>query len=162
MNVNVAQFKQGIDTSVLKQVSAEILKRAAEKNNQYVNTNSVNNVFKAASIGVDLYKGNVDNNTARQIAMNNSGLNVQLSQNVQNAIKFLNTQASVHKTVEGKIAVAVTEAASETKTVQTPSFNNIISMAAGKDKNSSNPKYRGELLNFKREEKSEEINNIFA
>jgi hypothetical protein len=164
MNVQNSQFKLGIDTGMLREVSAEILKRAAEKNNQYINTGSVNTIFKPADIGIDLYKGTVDNNTARQIAMNNSGLSVQLNQNVLDAIRFLNTQASVHKSVEGKITVAVNsgETAAETKIVQTPSFNQIVSMSTGKDKNGSNPKYNGELLNFKKKEAQEEVTNIFA
>ena len=38
-----AQYKLGIDTTTLKQVSNEILKRAAEKNSQYnTNTSSLN------------------------------------------------------------------------------------------------------------------------
>ena len=164
MALSVNNFKPGIDTSILKEVSAEILKRAAEKNSQY-NTGSVNNVFKSADLGVDLYRGSVDNNTARQIAMTNSGLNVQLNQNVLASINFLNAQAAknVHKNVEGKMTVAVNETVENEKATQAPSqFNSIVSLAAGKDKNSSNPKYNGELLGFVKEEKNEEIENIFS
>ena len=51
-----AQYKLGIDTTTLKQVSNEILKRAAEKNSQYnTNTSSLNNIFKNTNnIGIDL------------------------------------------------------------------------------------------------------------
>ena len=111
MNVN-AQYKLGIDTATLQQVSQEILKRAQNKNSQYnANTATVNNVFKPADIGIDLYKGNVDTKIARQIALNNSGLQIQLNQDVLNSIKYLNSQAAqnVQKNVEGKITIALNE-----------------------------------------------------
>lgn len=157
MNVYNAQYKLGIDRTTLQQVSQEILKRANEKNNQY-NVHTVNNVFKPADIGVDLYKGNVDLNTAKQIALNNSGLQIQLNQNVLNSIKYLNTQAvqNIHKNVEGKITVALNEGVGNTqKTPEAPKFNSIVSLATGKDKNGSAPSYKGEFLFIKRNEKTE-------
>ena len=157
LSVYNSQFKTGIDASVLKEVSQEILRRAAAKGGQS-NTGSS---FSGADLGVDLYKGSVDASTARQIAMTNSGVNIQLNQNVMESIKFLNTQAAVHKNVEGKITVAVNESVEQEKTIKSPAqFNSIVSLAAGKDKHGSNPSYRGELLQIKKEEK--EDNNIFA
>ncbi|MDR1327033.1 MAG: hypothetical protein LBJ74_01355 [Heliobacteriaceae bacterium] len=157
LSVYNSQFKTGIDTSVLKEVSQEILRRAAAKSGQ----NNTGSSFLGADLGVDLYKGSVDANTARQIAMNNSGLNVQLNQNVMESIKFLNTQAAVHKNIECKITIAVNEASEQAKAVKSPAqFNSIVSLAAGKDKHGSNPSYRGELLQIKKEEKEE--NNIFG
>ena len=157
LSVYNSQFKTGIDASVLKEVSQEILRRAAAKSGQS-NTGSS---FVKADLGVDLYKGSVDANTARQIAMNNSGLNVQLNKNVMESIKFLNTQAATQKNVEGKITIAVNEAAEQAKAVKTPAqFNSIVSLAAGKDKHGSNPSYRGELLAVKKSEEKED--NIFA
>lgn len=159
MNVN-AQYKLGIDTTTLQQVSQEILKRAAEKNSQYnVNTSSVNNIFKPADIGLDLYKGNVDTNVARQIAMNNSGLQVQLNQEVLNSINYLNTKAAqnVQKNVEGKITIALNEGVGNvSKNDAAPKFNSIISLAAGKDKNGSAPSYKGEFLFIKKDKEKEE------
>lgn len=158
MSVYNAQYKLGIDTTTLQQVSQEILKRANEKNNQY-NVHAVNNIFKPADVGVDLYKGNVDVNTAKQIALNNSGLQIQLNQEVLNSIKYLNTQAvqNIHKKVEGKITVALNEGVGNTqKTAEAPKFNSIISLAAGKDKNGSAPSYKGEFLFIKREKEKDE------
>ena len=68
----------GIDRSVLKEVSQEILKRAAEKNQQY-NVHTVTRNTQVREMGIDLYNGTVDNNTARQIAMNNSGLQIHFT-----------------------------------------------------------------------------------
>lgn len=160
MNVN-AQYKLGIDTTTLRQVSQEILKRAAEKNSQY-NTTSANNIFKSADIGLDLYKGNVDTKIARQIALNNSGLQIQLSQNVLDSIQYLNAKAAqnVQKNVEGKITIALNEGVGNTqKTESAPKFNSIISLAAGRDKNGSAPSYKGEFLFIKREKEKEEAIN---
>lgn len=168
LGVYNSQFKTGIDTSVLKEVSQEILKRAAEKNNQFnVNSSSVSGFFKSADLGLDLYKGNVDSQTARQIAMNNSGLQIQLNQNVMQSIQYLNAKAAqnIQKNVEGKITVALNEGVGNARQIdETPKFNSIVSLSTGKDKNGSNTAYRGELLFVKKEdEKTDEIgNNIFA
>ena len=136
MSVYNAQYKLGIDTTTLKQVSNEILKRAAEKNSQYNTSSSSvnNNIFK----NPDLYNGKVDTVVARQVAMNNSGMQIQLNQEVLKSIQYLNTQAAqnLQKNVEGKITVALNEGVGNTqKNGETPKFNSIISLAAGKDKN---------------------------
>ena len=161
MNVTLSQnLKTGIDASVIKEVSAEILKRAHAKTAQNVQQQ----VFTSQETGIDLYQGRVDSTTARQIAMNNSGFQIQLNQNVMDSIKFLNTQAAqqVSKNVEGKLAFAVYEGAEVQKAAETPKQNSIVSFATAKDKQGSNPFYHGELLNNgKKEDKKEEI-NIFA
>lgn len=158
MSVYNAQYKLGIDTSVLKQVSQEILKRAAEKNSQY-NTSSTNNIFKSADLGLDLYKGNVDTNVARQVAMNNSGFQIQLNSEVLQSIQYLNAKAAqnVQKNVEGKITVALNEGVGNVHNNDAaPKFNSIISMSAGKDKNGSAPSYKGEFLFIKKDKEKEE------
>lgn len=159
MNVN-AQYKLGIDTTTLKQVSQEILKRAAEKNSQYnADTSRVNTVFRPADIGIDLYKGNVDTKIARQVALNNSGLQIKLNQEVLNSIQYLNSKAAqnVQKNVEGKITVALNEGVGNSvKTEKAPENNGIMSLAAGKDKNGSAPSYKGEFLFIKRQKEQDE------
>ena len=162
MSVYNAQYKLGIDTTTLKQVSNEILKRAAEKNSQYNTSSSSvnNNIFKnVQNIGIDLYKGNVDTTVARQVAMNNSGMQIQLSQDVLKSIQYLNTQAAqnIQKNVEGKITVALYEGVGNTqKAENAPKFNSIISLATGKDKNGSAPSYKGEFLFIKKDNEKEE------
>lgn len=156
-----AQYKLGIDTTTLKQVSNEILKRAAEKNSQYnTNTSSLNNIFKNANnIGIDLYSGKVDTNVARQVAMNNSGFQIQLNQEVMQSIQYLNAKAAqnVQKNVEGKITVALNEGVANTQKTETAhAFNSIISLGAGKDKNGSAPSYKGEFLFIKKDKENEE------
>ena len=159
MNVN-AQYKLGIDTATLQQVSQEILKRAAAKNSQYnADTTKVNNIFRPADIGIDLYKGNVDTKVAKQIALNNSGLQIQLNQEVLNSIQYLNMKAAqnVQKNVEGKITIALNEGVGHTeKTEKAADRNSIVSLATGKDKNGSAPSYRGEFLFIKKQKEQEE------
>lgn len=159
-------YKLGIDTSVLKEVSAEILKRAESKNSQYSVNSSFGSVLKTTELGVDLYKGNVNTQVAKQIALNNSGLNIQLSENAQKAIQFLNSQAAqrVAKNVEGKMTIAVNDVTEQPKAMPTPVFNSIISNAASKDKKGSNPFYHGELLadGSKKGENAEEPKSIFG
>lgn len=159
MSVYNAQYKLGIDRTTLQQVSQEILKRANEKNSQY-NVHSSNNIFKSSDIGVDLYNGKVDVNTAKQIALNNSGLQIQLSQDALNSIKYLNSHATqnVQKNVDGKITVAMNEGVGNTqKTSEPAKFNSIISLATGKDKNGSAPSYKGEFLFIKKEKEQDEV-----
>ena len=154
----------GIDASVLKEVSSEILKRAHAKTAQNVQQRA----FTGAELGIDLYQGKVDNSTARQIALNNSGLQIQLNENVMNSIKFLNAQAAqqVAKNVEGKIAFAVYEGSDVQRAPEMPKFNSIISYATSKDKQDSNPFYHGELLNNGKQEEQQQQQhqevNIFA
>ena len=93
--------------------------------------------------------------------MNNSGLQIQLSQSALDAISTLNSKAAqnIQKSVEGKMTVAVNEITVQEQKTTTPKFNSIISLAANKDKNGSNPFYHGELLmanTGKKEEKTEE------
>ncbi len=164
ISVNYNQnFKTGIDTSILKEVSAEILKRAQAKAMNVQSGRTIS--FTTTDLGLDLYQGKVDTNTARQVAMNNSGLQIQLNQNILDSIKFLNTQAAqkVQKNVEGKIAFSVYEGADVQKAAETPKFNSIVSFGTAKDKNGSNPFYHGELLanGQKKEDKREDI-NIFG
>lgn len=161
MSVYNAQYKLGIDTNTLKQVSNEILKRAAEKNSQY-NTSSASNtnIFKnTQNLGIDLYNGKVDTTVARQVAMNNSGIQIQLNQDILKSIQYLNSQAAqnLQKNVEGKITIALNEGVGNTqKTEAAPKFNSIISLAAGKDKNGSAPSYKGEFLFIKKDKEKDE------
>lgn len=162
MALSVSQnLDLGIDRATLQQVSQEILKRAAQKNSQYsVNNNNTQNFIQQRDLGVDLYKGNINSDVARQIAMNNSGLQIQLSQNTLAAINSLNSKAAqnVQKNVEGRMTVAVNEITVQEQKTTIPKFNSIISLAADKDKNGSNPFYHGELLmsNSKKEDNQDD------
>ena len=159
-------YKLGIDASVLKEVSAQILKRAEAKNSQYNVNNSFGNVLKVTELGIDLYSGKVDLGTTRQIALNNSGLNIQLSDSAKQAIQFLNSQAAqnISKNVEGKISINLNETVESQPTKPVPAFNSIISSGTNKDKNGSSPFYQGEIFNQKdkKDKNHDEPNSIFG
>lgn len=165
LSVSQNYYNLGIDKATLNQVSQEILKRAAEKNSQYKTADNYN-FFQPRDLGIDLYNNKIDTATQKQIALNNSGLQIQLSQEAMNAIYTLNTKAAqnVQKNVEGKMTVAVNEITVQEQKNPTPKFNSLISLAANKDKNGSNPFYHGELLmnNSKKEEKQDDKQSIFA
>ncbi len=112
-------------------------------------------------MGVDLYKGGVDTNTARQIAMNNSGMQIQANNSVLASVNFLNAQAALKAAENGRHNIVINEAPSEVKDTKAPQFNKLISLSTGKDKNGSNQKYNGEFLKFTKDEKKEE-SNIFG
>ncbi len=164
MSFDVSAKFNGIDKSVLKEVSQEILKRAHAKNAEF----NVNSSFKTASqakqeLGLNLYNGSVDSNTARQIALNNSGLQIQLNQNVLDSIKYLNSQAAQRNAnnLEGRLTADINEISTKVVSPENPTLTQgILSFATDKDKSGSQTPYRGELL-AAAEKKEQKVDNIF-
>ncbi len=163
MSFDVSAKLNGIDRNVLKEVSQEILKRANAKNSDF----NVHTSFKTASqakqeLGINLYNGSVDANTARQIALNNSGLQIQLNQNVLDSIKYLNSQAAQRNSnnLEGRLTLDVNEISTKVVSPENPTLTQgILSFATDKDKSGSQTPYRGELLAT--DKKEEKVENIF-
>lgn len=156
-------INSGIDTASLKEVTQQIFQRA---NSNSALSNLDLTKFNRVTLGTDLYSGKVDASTARQIAMTNSGIQVNLSSDAQNSLKYLSSEASksIFKSVDGKISIAETKEISErTKTVVLPSFGQLTETAElGSDKRGSNPFYKGELLSITDKKEKEENLNIFA
>lgn len=162
LNVNYTSlYQKGIDTSVLKEVSQEILNRAAQKSSQYSASANISSA-KPAELGVDLYQGKIDLNVQKQVAINNA-LQYQLNDETLKSIQFLNSQAAIASRVEGKIVPAVNEIVTETQKVSEnkSQFTQIYTVATSKDREGSNPFYNGELLmnNGSNEEKQPKQNN---
>ncbi len=136
-----------IDRPTLQQVSETIMKRAQQKNSQY-NTEIAQNYFQKRDIGLDMYNGKADLKLVNQVALNNSGLQVQLSQETLSKIYYLNTAAAknVQNAVEGKMTIAVNEITLKEHSTPVNSNNRIVTNETAKDKNGSNPFYHGELL----------------
>ncbi|MBP3821138.1 hypothetical protein J6G99_05785 [bacterium] len=173
LNVNYTSlYKNGIDTSMLKEVSQEILNRAAQKNSQYTQgvpaSLQVKSVAKPVELGLDLYNGKLDTQVQKQIAINNS-LQFQLNVETLKSIQFLNSQAAISSKIDGKYMPAVNAVVTESQqTAQTnkSQYMSIFVSESAKDKNGSNPFYNGELL-MKNSEKKEEpekdsLKSIFA
>lgn len=163
LNVNYnSLYKNGIDTSLLKDVSNEILRRAAQKNSQYNNTNNVqkiNSFAKPVELGIDLYQGKIHSDVQKQIAMNNT-LQFQFNEATLNSIQYLNSQAAMTKKMDGKIIPAANEIVTETQksveTNNTAQFISIFATSTATDKNGSNPFYNNEIISEKSSNKSED------
>ena len=165
LNVSYSQnIKSGIDAAALKEVTQQIFQRAGSTTADLSSLDLTK--FNRVNLGMDLYSGKVDATTARQVAMTNSGMQVNLSDNALNSLKYLSSEASksIFKSVEGKVNPTVKEEASEIKkSFELPTFGQLTETAdLGSDKRGSNPFYRGELLNITKKEEKEEVLNIFA
>ncbi len=152
LNVNYSSlYKHGIDTSILKDVSQEILRRAAQKNSQYnsANASQVTSFARPVELGLDLYQGKIDTNVQKQIAMNNS-FQFQFNQAALDSINYLNSQAAISRRNDGKYMPVVNEVVTETQkateTTAASQFISIFAASTAKDKDGSNPFYHGELL----------------
>lgn len=154
-------IKSGIDSAALREVTQQIFQRAGAKTADLSSLDL--SKFNRATLGTDLYSGKIDSSMARQIAMTNS-MKVNLSDNALNSLKYLSSEASksIFKTVEGKITIAETKEITERKTSRIlPSFGQLTETAdLGSDRRGSNPFYRGELLNVKKEKKEESLNLV--
>lgn len=175
LNVNYTSlYNNGIDRTMLKEVSQEILNRAAQKSANYSNNisanNQVNTLAKPVELGIDLYNGKIDVQAQKQIALNNT-LQFQFNSETLNSIKFLNSQAAISSKIDGKYmpnvnANAIVPEAQKTSETNKSQFVSIFTSETAKDKNGSNPFYGGELLmnnnNPKKEETKNELKSIFA
>ena len=166
LNVSYNQISNGIDAAALKDVTRQIFQRANAQNSSSVLANADLTKFNRVSLGTDLYSGKVDALTANQIAMTKTGLQVNLSGDALNSLKYLNSEASksIFKNVDGKISIPETKEITEKQTtVKAFSFGKLTETAdLDSNKQGSNPFYRGELLNVKKQEEKEETLNIFA
>lgn len=167
MSLNVSynqKMTSGIDTSALKEVTQQIFQRANAQSSALSNVDLTK--FNRVTLGTDLYSGKVDASTARQIAMTNSGMQVNLSDNALNSLKYLSSEASksIFKNVDGKVNVTeVKEIAEKKNVVSLPSFGRLTETAdLDSDKKGSNPFYKGELLGKVKNEEKEESINILA
>jgi len=163
LNVSYSQLNNGIDAVALKEVTQQIFQKANTQNTVLSNADLTK--FNRVTIGTDLYSGKVDASTARQIAMTNSGMQVNLSTNALNSLKYLSSEASksILKNVDGRITIAETKEISEKNMVSLPTFGRLVETTdLSSDKRGSNPFYKGELLNQSEKNEKEEALNIFA
>lgn len=165
LNVSYSQFNNGIDTAALKEVTKQIFQRANVKNTNSILENADLSKFNRATLGTDLYSAKVNASTASQIAMAKSGMQVNLSENALQSLRYLNNEASksIFKAVDGKINANLTENTAKQDNVIRPSFGRLTETAdLDSDKRGSNPFYKGELLNIKKEDEADEALNVFA
>ena len=104
LNVSLSNntlHQQSFDRQALKSTVRKILGNAETKVSNY----------SSKKLDVDLYNGEIDAMTARQVAMSGSGLNVKLNRNLETAINFLKTKAAVASTEAVKTEVVSIETA---------------------------------------------------
>lgn len=154
----------GIDTAALKEVAKSIFQRADAKSSDISEKFDLSK-FNRATLGTDLYGGRVDASTANQIAMTRVDMQVSLSTEAQNSLKYLSSEASktIFKDVDGKIAIPeAKEITDRVKSLPLAPFGKLVeTLDLGSDKRGSNPFYKGELLKVEKTEDKEEL-NIFA
>lgn len=88
-----------LDVKALKSVTKDIY------NNASIQTSTSNAKVRDIN-GIDLYKGKVDSDTARQIAITNSGFQFNMNNNLAAKLKYLNTQAATTTLQETSNALA--------------------------------------------------------
>ena len=88
-----------VDVKALKSVTKDIY------NNATIQTTASQSKVRDIT-GIDLYKGKVDSDTARQIALSNSGLQIQINNNLAAKLRYLNTQAATVTLQETSTAIA--------------------------------------------------------
>lgn len=166
LSVSYNQLNNSIDTAALKDVTRQIFSRANAGQTSSVLANADLTKFNRVSLGTDLYSSKVNASTANQIAMAKTGLEVNLSDNALNSLKYLTSQASksLFTVVDGKVSIPATKEITEKQTTaKVYTFGKLTETAdLDSNKQGSNPFYRGELLNVKKQEEKEESLNIFA
>lgn len=162
-------LNNGIDAAAVKEVTQEIFSRASAKvgSNTAASTNFDFTKFQKPELGLDLYSGNVSTTTAKQVAMANSGMQVNLSQDAIASLNYLNLQASKAslKNLDGKVTPSVEEmAVKEAETVQLPNFSQLVQTTElGSDKKGSNPFFSSKTKSEKEGENDFDMNrSIFS
>lgn len=151
----------GIDSRVLREVTQQIFRRAEAKSGAVSPNPALINLNKKADLGMDLYNGRVDASLARQVAMNNAGLQVQLNSSLVSTVNFLNTEAA--KNAHKPAAFTANEKSEVKNNVQFAKFNTVIGSAnTDNEKNGSNPFYKGELLKSENNDSEDEGLNLVA
>ena len=166
LSVSYNRINNGIDTAALKEVTQQIFQRANAGNSSSALSGLDLTKFNRVNQGTDLYGSKVDASTASQIAMTKTGMQVNLSENALNSLRYLSSEASksVMKNADGKISIPETKEITERQqATRVGIFGKLTETAdLGSDRRGSNPFYKGELLSVNNEDEKNEITNIFA
>lgn len=134
-----------IDTQSINETSNKIFINAQSKSID--GTNFDLSKFKRADLGLEVYTRQINAEKATQIAVRQSGLDINLTQNFAANIKYLNTQAALNlnkdmskNVMTGKVHIQVnnTEADNSREVFALPKSSNIFDIASlNKDKTGS-------------------------
>lgn len=142
----ISTRSQAIDKTAVNALTSQILAENTQTKSVNLDTLDLTK-FKRIDLGVDLYNSKTDSNLATQVAVRNSGLDVNLNQAFISNVQYLNSQAAQNafqtvKNVDGKIVVPVTENTESglREVFALPKSTDIVSTQdLNKDKRGSNP-----------------------
>lgn len=175
MSINFTNLTSQINSrsQVVDQSAVNALKTQILGGNAQTKTVDLDNLdltkFRRIDLGVDLYNAKTDSALATQVAVRNSGLDVNLNQNFIANIQYLNSQAAqsafeIGKKVDGKIVIPVTEDTQSglREVFSLPKSTDILSTQnLNKDKRGSNP-FSYQKPSQGKSEKDEKSLSIFA
>ena len=112
LGVSLNTNKSYIDISSVNEVAKQIFTKAENKTFD-INTTDLTK-FRRPEVGIDLYSQRTNIDTAKQVAVRNAGLDINLNENFIANVQYLNTMAAmnatkVQKNVEGKLIAPVAE-----------------------------------------------------
>lgn len=169
LGVSLNTNRNYIDVSSVNEVAKQIFTKAETKSFD-INTADLSK-FRRPEVGIDLYSQRTNLDTAKQVAVRNAGLDINLNQNFIANVQYLNTMAAmgtnkVAKNVEGKLAAPVAEGEKyETRNVfNLPGTIKLTnSKDLDKDKRGSNPfSFFSMNANKGQAQKENQEINIFA
>ena len=169
LGVTLNTNRNYIDVSSVNEVAKQIFTKAEAKTFD-INTVDLSK-FRRPEVGIDLYSQRTNLDTAKQVAVRNAGLDINLNENFIANVQYLNTMAAmqttkVQKNVEGKLIAPVAEGEkSEIRnifnlpgTIELTNSKNL-----DKDKRGSNPfSFFAMNTNKGKEKQEEKVINIFA
>lgn len=172
MSLNITNYTsrinaQAIDAKAVKDITSQIFDA---QDTQTVNLDKLNlSKFNRVDLGLDLYNTRTNAEKATQVAIRNSGIDVNLNQNFIANVQYLNSQAAQNnlktsKEVEGKITLPVNEdnQANLREVFALPKAAQLFeSQNLNKDKRGSNP-FSYQRPATKKENQNVEPLNIFA
>ena len=134
-----------IDTQSVNEISNKIFVNAQSKSVDVSNLDF--SKFKRVDLGLEVYTRQISAEKAMQIAVRQSGLDINLTQNFASNVKYLNTQAALNlnkdlskNLMTGKVHTQIntTEVDNTREVVALPKSSNIFDIASlNKDKSGS-------------------------
>ena len=161
-----------IDTNNINEVSNRIFVNAQNKSIDMSNFDL--SKFKRVDLGLEVYTRQISAERATQIAVRQSGLDINLTQNFAANVKYLNTQAALSlnkdmskNIMSGKVhtQVNMTEVDNTREVFALPKSSNIFDIASlNKDKSGSDGTSYFQQNNNKdgQESKEDKVLSIFA
>ena len=159
---------RSIDTQNVSTVANQIFVNARSKS---IDTNNLDlSKFKRVDLGLEVYTRQISSEKVMQIAVRQSGMDINLTQNFAANVKYLNTQAALNTNKDvsknimtGKIHTQInkTDADNTREVYALPKSGNIFNIASlDKDKNGSNGSFYFQNNKQESQETKEDTTNL--